>query len=208
MKLALVTELVEWVRPFFSTFGYAIVSAGTFFESAAFTGLVVPGDLILALGGVYAGQGDLALGGVIACGIVFGVLGESTGYLLGRRYGAGVLPRLPVLRRFEDKIDEAQRSIASNVGKAIVIGRFLTGAASLVPFVAGASGVWPARFFAYTIPTICVWATGITLVGLAIGNNIEAIDRILSRAGWIGLTVLVVVVGLWLWRHRGASRRA
>ena len=41
VKLALVSELVEWVRPFFATFGYSIVSAAVFFESAAFTGLVV-----------------------------------------------------------------------------------------------------------------------------------------------------------------------
>jgi membrane-associated protein len=202
MKLGLVTELIDWVRPFFASFGYVIVSVATFFESAALTGLVVPGDIILALGGVYAGQGDLAVGGVIACGAVFGLLGECTGYLLGRRYGNDLIRGLPVLRRFQSKIEEAERSIAANAGKAIVVGRFLTGAAGLVPFTAGASGVRPGRFLAFTIPTIIVWSTAITLVGLFVGNNVSRIDRILSSFGWIGLTVVALVVGLWLWRHR------
>jgi membrane protein DedA with SNARE-associated domain len=207
VRFAVITELIEWVRPFFATFGYAIVSGATFFESAALTGIVVPGDIILALGGVYAGRGDLAVGGVIGCGALFGLLGESTGYLLGRRYGDGVLRRAPLLRRFESKIDEAERSIESNAGKTIVVGRFVTGAAGLVPFAAGASGVGTAKFFAYTVPTICVWATAITLLGMLVGNNVEAIDRILSGVGWIGLAVVVTLVGLWLWRHRSTSHR-
>jgi membrane-associated protein len=205
MKLALVAELIDWVRPFFASFGYVIVSIAMFFESAALTGIVVPGDVILALGGIYAGQGDLAVAGVIACGAVFGLLGETTGYLLGRRYGDGLLRRAPLLGRFERKIDEAQRSIKDNAGKAIVIGRFVTGAAGLIPFAAGASGVRPRTFFAYSAPTILVWATAITLLGLFVGNHIETIDRILSSIGWIGLAIVTIVVGLWLWRHRDRS---
>jgi membrane protein DedA with SNARE-associated domain len=200
MKLALVTELVDWVRPFFTSFGYVIVSAAMFLESAALTGIVVPGDVILALGGVYAGQGDLAAAGVIACGAIFGLLGETAGYLLGRRYGDGVL-----LRRFERKIDQAERSIKDNAGKTIVIGRFVTGAAGLIPFVAGASDVRPRTFFAYTAPTILVWATAVTLVGFFVGNHVETIDRILSSVGWIGLAIVVTVVAVWLWRHRDPS---
>lgn len=203
MKLALVSELVEWVRPFFASFGYVIVSGAMFLESAALTGIVVPGDVILALGGVYAGQGDLAVAGVIGCGASFGLLGESIGYLLGRRYGDGILDRIPVLRRFKRKVDEAQRSIEENAGKTIVVGRFVTGAAGLIPFVAGASNVPPKTFFAYTVPTILVWATAVTLVGVLVGNHLETIDRILSSVGWIGLTVVAVIVGWWLWRHRG-----
>ena len=116
MKLALVTQLLDWLRPFFASFGYVIVSVAMFFESAAFTGILVPGDVILALGGVYAGRGELSLLGVIACGASFGILGTSTGYLLGRRYGDAVLRRAPILRRFEARVMEAQASIAANAG--------------------------------------------------------------------------------------------
>jgi membrane-associated protein len=202
MKLALVSELVDWVRPFFASFGYVIVSVAMFFESAALTGIVVPGDVILALGGVYAGQGDLAVAGVIACGAAFGLLGETVGYLLGRRFGDRLLRKAPLIGRFQNKLDQAERSIESNAGKTIVVGRFVTGAAGLIPFVAGASRVRPRTFFAYSIPTILVWSTAVTLLGLFVGNHVETIDRILSSIGGVGLAIVAIVLGLWFWRHR------
>jgi membrane-associated protein len=202
MKLALVTEFIDWVRPFFVTYGYVVVSAGTFLESAALIGLIVPGDIVLALAGVYAGRGDLAIAGVIACGVVFGVCGETAGYFLGRRYGDSLLRRAPIIRRFEHRLEEAQVSIRSNAGRTIAIGRFVTGAAGFIPFVAGTSGVPTRTFFAFTIPTIAVWATAVTLVGFFVGNNVETIDRILTSAGGFGLVVVVLVVGVWIWRHR------
>ena len=208
VKLALVTQLLEWLRPFFETFGYVIVSVAMFFESAAFTGIFVPGDVILAIGGVYAGQGELSLAGVIACGAFFGVLGTSVGYLLGRRYGDAFLRRAPILRRFEDRLTLAQRSIAANAGKTIVLGRFVTGAAVFVPFVAGSSGVRPRTFFLYAIPTMVVWVAGLSLVGYLVGDNVETIDRIISRIGLAGLGLAVLIVGFWIWRHRRASENA
>jgi membrane-associated protein len=207
VKLALVTQLLDWLRPFFASFGYVIVSVAMFFESAAFTGILVPGDVILALGGVYAGRGELSLLGVIGCGASFGVLGTSTGYLLGRRYGNSVLRRAPILRRFEERVMQAQASIAANAGKTIVLGRFITGAAVFVPFVAGASGVRPRTFFAYAVPTMFVWASGLALLGFFVGNNVGTIDRILSRIGLAGVALGVLVVGIYLWRHRHAARR-
>jgi membrane-associated protein len=207
MKLALVTQLLDWLRPFFESFGYVIVSVAMFFESAAFTGVVVPGDVILAIGGVYAGREDLSLLGVIACGASFGVLGTSTGYLLGRRYGDSVLRRAPILRRFEERVMQAQSSIAANPGKTIVLGRFITGAAVFVPFVAGASGIRARTFFAYAVPTMLAWVTGLALVGFFVGNNVETIDKILSRVGLAGLALGALLVGIYIWRQRRAARR-
>jgi membrane-associated protein len=208
MNLAIVTELIDWVRPLFTSAGYVIVAAATFLETAAFISVVVPGDVVIALGGVYAGRGDLTLPLVILVAVVFGNLGQTAGYLLGRRYGEGVLHRLPLVRRFEGRIDEARESIRSNAGKTIAIGRFVTGAAGFVPFMAGASSVPPRKFFSYAIPTVTVWATAITLVGFIVGNNVETIDKILRRIGLVGLALLVIVVGSWIWRHRRRSSTA
>jgi membrane-associated protein len=202
--LALVTQLLEWLRPFFETYGYVIVSVAMFFESAAFTGIFVPGDVILAIGGVYAGEGVLSLPIVIVCGAVFGVLGTSVGYLLGRRYGDGLLRRAPILRRFEGRITQAQGSVAANAGKTIVLGRFVTGAAVFVPFVAGSSGVRPLKFFAYAVPTMVLWATGLAVLGYVVGNNVETIDRIITRIGLGGLALAALLIGFWIWRHRRA----
>lgn len=205
--LALVTELVEWLRPFFATFGYVIIPVAMFLESAAFTGFVVPGDVILAVGGVYAAEGALALPGVIALGWLGSLLGETAGFLLGRRYGDTLLRHIPFADRFTDRIEDLKDSIEANAGKTIVVGRFVTGAGGFVPFVAGTSRVRPLKFFAYTIPTLLVWATAITLVGYFVGNHVETIDRILSTVGWVGLGLVALLIGFWIWRRRRSSER-
>jgi len=179
-----------------------------FLESAAFVGLLVPGDVILAVGGVYASNGTLSLPLVVACGIVFGVLGETTGYVIGKRYGEAALKRLPVLRRFERRLESARASIRRHGGKAIVIGRFATGVAGTVPFVAGASGVETKTFFLYAVPTIAVWAVVVVLVGYVVGNHVHTIDRILSTFGTAMLALAVAGLGAMWAVRRVRARRA
>ena len=203
--LALVTELLDWLQPFFSTVAYLIVPIATFLESAAFTGVVVPGDIILALGGVYSAQGDLALPIVIGLGWFGALLGASTGYVLGRRYGDVVLLRIPFVDRFTDRLEELKVSIARNAGKTIVVGRFVTGAGGFIPFVAGTSRVRPWTFFLYTVPTLLVWTTALVLLGFFLGDHVERIDAIRSGVGWAGLGILAVIVTVWLVRRRRRS---
>ena len=84
---AIVTEIVEWLRPAFTTVGYAIVPAAMFLESAAFLGVLIPGDVILAVAGVYAARGEMSVPIVVVLGIVGALAGEMAGFLMGRRYG-------------------------------------------------------------------------------------------------------------------------
>jgi membrane-associated protein len=207
--LALVQELIDWLRPAFASFGYVVVTVAMFLESAAFTGVVVPGDVILAMGGVYAGRGSLSLPVVIACGVPAALAGETVGYALGRRYGMRLLSALPVIGRFESRVDRVAGTIERRGGMAIVLGRFATGVAGLVPFVAGTSGVRWRTFLLFMIPTTSLWAVGVILLGFVVGNNVERIDDILSTIGWAGLAVVAAVgAGWWIVRRRRARANA
>jgi undecaprenyl-diphosphatase len=207
LQLALVVQLVDRLRPAFETFGYLIVSAGVFLESAILVGLIAPGDVILAIGGAYAANGTLSLPIVLACAIGFGWMGETTGYLIGRRYGDSLVHRAPLLRRFEDRVERARDALRRNGGKAIMIGRFATGLGSTLPFAAGVSKVEPKTFFLFTLPTVAVWASAIVMLGYLAGDNLERIDRILSAVGWGGVAVVALgLATLWLVRRRRERR--
>ena len=52
-----------------------------------------------------------------------------------------------------------------------------------------------------------LWATGLALLGYFVGNNVETIDRIISRIGLGGLALAVLLIGFWIWRHRRAPGR-
>jgi membrane protein DedA with SNARE-associated domain len=209
-SLALVQDLIDWLRPLFENVGYVVVTVAMFLESAAFTGVVVPGDIILAMGGVYASSGSLSLPFVIVCGVLAALAGQTVGYLLGRHYGRRLLAKLPFLRRFEDRLDRVAKTIERRGGTAIVLGRFATGVAGLVPFVAGTSGVRWRTFLLFAIPTTTAWAVAVVVLGYMVGNNVELIDRILSTVGWVGLAVIAsALVAWWAYRRwRGHARTA
>jgi undecaprenyl-diphosphatase len=200
---AIVTEVIDWLRPAFATVGYAIVPTAMFLESAAFLGVLIPGDVILATAGVYAAAGEMSVPIVIALGIAGALAGETAGYFVGRRYGRSAVDHLPFADRIGRKLDRANEAIHANAGKTIVAGRFATGVAGMVPFAAGMADVPARTFFLYSVPLVAGWATGVVLLGTLVGNNVELIDRILSSIGWVVLGVAVLVlVGRWAWRKR------
>jgi len=190
--VALVEEIVEWIGPAFAVAGYWIVGAGVFADRSAFLGLIIPGDVVLALGGVFAAQGDLDLGWVMVVGALAGISGESAGFWLGRRYGARVLKRIPVAGRLADRLDAAEDYFRRRGGTTVFIGRYVSVAGTFLPFVAGMSRMRYGRFVAFDIPSVTLWAVGVSLLGYYLNSQLDTIDKVLSRFGW-GLLALAVL---------------
>ena len=68
LALSIVERLVHWIEPAFTAAGYWIIAAGVLMERSIFVGLIIPGDVILALGGVFSSQHKMKLTAVIAVG--------------------------------------------------------------------------------------------------------------------------------------------
>jgi membrane protein DedA with SNARE-associated domain len=188
----IIERLVEWLGPAFAVAGYFIVFAGVFADRSAFLGLIVPGDVVLALGGVFAAKGDLYLPYVMAVGAAAGLMGESTGFWLGNRYGRRLLTHIPVLRRWGTDLSKAEDYFERNGGKTVFIGRYVSVAGTFLPFVAGMSNMRYRRFLLFDIPSVVIWAIGISLLGYFLEHQIGTIDKVLSRFGW-GLLALIVL---------------
>ena len=206
---SIVEELVEWVQPAFLTAGYAIIVAAVLMERSIFIGLLVPGDLILALGGVYAARGELDLAWVIVLGTVAAIIGESAGYWLGRRYGFGLIGRLPLVRRLRGNLENAQHYFRRHGGKTVAIGRYATAAGAFVPFSAGVAGMPYRRFLAFDVPAVVVWAAGISVFGYLFGRNLAFVDKTVSRFGYVMLGLLAgFVLGRLLWTRWRRGKRS
>lgn len=208
---ALVERLVHFVEPLFADAGYLIVAFGVFFERSVFIGLIIPGDVILALGGVYASQGKLTLPLVMAIGVTAAILGESAGYWLGRRFGRRLLRRLPILNRFDDRVEGAEEFFKRRGGWTVAVGRYATAAGAFIPFVAGMSRMPYGRFLLFDVPAVVIWAVGISAFGYEFGDHLAFIDKVLSRFGFIMLGLLVAFFAarfLWKrWKGRRADAR-
>src|SRR5215467_15110423 len=70
-------------------------------EASAFVGFVFPGEIAIILGGVAASRGTVPLWAVIAAAVSGAIIGDSLGYLIGRRWGTrlltGTIGRLSII---------------------------------------------------------------------------------------------------------------
>jgi membrane-associated protein len=192
--VGIIEEIVEWAGPVFAAAGYYIVFGAVALERSVFIGLFVPGDVILALGGIYAARGDLDIAWVIVLGAAAALIGESVGFWLGRRYGLSVIRRLPLVNRLEDRLESAREFFNRHGGKTVFIGRYATAAGAFIPFTAGVADMSYPRFLAFDFPAVVIWATGIALIGYFFQAQLDLVDRILSRFGWIMLGLLAAFI--------------
>ena len=152
LGFSIAEKIVRWMQPAFASAGYAIVAAGVLAERSMFVGLIVPGDVILALGGVYASTGKLELWLVIVIGAVAATIGESAGYWIGRRFGRPFVAKIPLIRRLEGRLVESEEFFKRHGGKTVAIGRYATAAGAFVPFSAGMGKMPYRRFLLFDVP--------------------------------------------------------
>src|SRR3989440_8644736 len=131
-------------------------------ETSAFVGFVFPGEITVILGGVAASQGLVPLWAVIVAAVSGAIIGDSVGYLIGRRWGThllyGTLGRLPIIRGQLDKhLGSAEAYVRRRKGRAVFFGRFTAALRVLVPGLAGMSeGHYP-TVLAYNVAGSVLW---------------------------------------------------
>jgi membrane-associated protein len=192
----MIRSIIEWLGPLYSSwFGYLVLAALIFLDRAAFIGVVLSGEVFLAIGGVFAGRGQLSLALVIAIGACAGVLGEVTSYWLGRRYGVRITRHLPFANRFNKHLKQARDYFRRNGGKTVFVGRYVSVVGTFLPFVAGMSNMSFGRFLAFDVVAVTLWASAVTTLGYTLNSQIDLVDKILSQFGWALLAAVVLLVG-------------
>ena len=211
LAFSLVEKIVDLVEPVFLSVGYLVIAAAVLMERSIFIGLIVPGDVILALGGVYASRGEMNVVGVAAVGTLAAIVGESLGYWLGRRYGAGMIRRAPFVGGWlSGRLEASQEYFKERGGWTVALGRYATAAGAFIPFSAGVGRMPYRRFLLFDIPAIVIWASAISTFGYVFGQNLPFVDRVLSRFGYVVLGLFLgYLVGRALfkrWRARRGSK--
>lgn len=206
----MVDRIIEFLRPYLSApWGYAIVGAATFLENSVGAGIIVPGETVVIIGGFYARLGSLSLPVVAAAACAGAILGDNTGYLLGRRFGRGLLERHGRwLFVTPDRLERADRYFRSHGGKTVFLGRFIPVVRSLGFFLAGVTKMPWRRFLLYDLVGSILWGVGHSILGYLLGASYERWKGYLTPGG---IGVLVVLVGLILlarWRRQRRERLA
>jgi membrane protein DedA with SNARE-associated domain len=185
----LVSHLLQSISP---EVVYLIVGLMIMVESL---GIPVPGEIALVTAAVLATQhkAGLSPGWIAACSSAGAIIGDSIGFLIGRRFGKPLFGRLG--RRFPRHFGPGHVALAERVFTrygvwAVFFGRFIALLRILAGPLAGALRMPYFRFLAANVCGGIVWAAGITYLIWFLGL---AAEKWMSRLSWLGLVVAVLV---------------
>ncbi|MBI4473645.1 MAG: VTT domain-containing protein [Acidobacteria bacterium] len=194
-RLLDVQAIIEWG-------GVLGITAIVFVETGLFFGFFLPGDSLLVTAGIIAGAGVLDIRLLILFATAAAIIGDQTGYVIGRRAGDALAVRYV---KFRKHIERAHDFYEKYGAKTIVIARFVPIVRTFVPAVAGAARMKYRTFVTYNILGGIFWVFSTTLLGYSLGRVIPDIDRYLHL-------VIAIVVFLSLlpgiyewWKHKKAS---
>lgn len=180
-----------------TTWGVAVVFASAYLSCLA---VPIPTSMVMLAGGAFVTTGDLALVSVFGAAWIGAVLGDQTGYLLGRFGGAplvGRIARAPARRKV---LDQARRLVDKRGTLGVFLSTWLF--APLGPwvnFIAGTAEFSWARFTVADVLGETIWVTIYTGLGISFASQIDAVAEIMGNVvGLLGALGAVVGLGVWI----------
>lgn len=174
-------------------------------ETAIALDLLVPGEVGMVLVGASAASAGAPLPAVVAAAALGAALGDTTSYLIGRRWGRGIVERFRFTQRhLGPLLDAASGHFDRHGGRSVFLGRFVGALRAVVPLVAGAAKLPVRTFAAWNVAASICWASLVVGLGGLVGRS--AAD-VIDRAETFITIVVVAALVTWLWwRHRRASK--
>ena len=163
-----------------------------FVESGLLVGFFLPGDSLLLTAGLLASQGYFGIGYLLIGSTIGAILGDSTGYYLGRRFGRQIFNRKESVLFHRDNLVRAERFYTTYGPLTIVLARFVPFVRSFAPILAGIGQMPYRKFLGYNIFGGLLWVLSLGLLGFYLGSTVPNIDRIILPI--IGVIVVVSIL--------------
>jgi membrane-associated protein len=170
--------------------GYALLAGIVFAESGLLVGLFLPGDSLLFTVGVVAGAGELNIVQICAVLMLFSILGDQSGYLLGRRTGPRIFVRPDSLLFKHEYVTRTSAFYEKHGGKTLIYAKFVPIVRTFAPFMAGVGRMRYARFVSFNVVGGLGWVLSMTLAGYYLGSI--PIIRVHFEKVVIGIVILSV----------------
>lgn len=187
------------------TIGYIGIFAIIFAETGLLVGFFLPGDSLLFTAGFLASQDILNIWILVPVCVIAAILGDATGYAIGKRYGRGLFTK-PESRLFKPKnLMLAEQFFERHGGRAIILARFIPFARTFVPVIAGISYMPYRSFASYNVVGGILWGAGVTLLGYFLGHAIPSVDKYLLPAIALILFISILPSAYHIWKENGAQ---
>jgi len=171
-------HLLELIQNF-SIFGYLIIFGLTFFESFAFIGLIIPGSVVVIVGGFLVSQGTLDLEDLFFFATLGAILGDSLSFYMGKK---GLITFKEGNKIFKPSLLHKGESFFKMYGdKSVFVGRFIGWVRPIVPFIAGIFNLDRKTFLLWNISSALIWAASHIALGYFFGQAFQSLFTWSSR---------------------------
>lgn len=202
MAAAILNHLTHWPPALIYVLAAVVVGS----ETATVLGLVAPGEITLLIVGFLCYVGTLHLAIALPVMVAGALVGDSLGYLAGRRLGPRLRHTRLGQRVGEERWAKADGLLLKHGGRAVFLARFIAFARTLVPRLAGISGLRYREFLPWNAVGVTCVAGGTVLVGYAAGRSYESVTAIFGQASsavflFVLLVIAIVLIGRYLGRY-------
>jgi len=176
-------------------------------EASTMVGVLVPGETAVLLGGVFARQSGFPLATVMIAAVLGAVVGDTVGYQVGARLGPKVGARIGGRRA--EQLQRAREFVRRRGAPAILLGRWMPVLRTLVPVIAGGSGLPYRRFALYNVTGGAVWGVAVAGLGYLAAAAYGRATAVLGLAGAaVVVAFALAALGVVLARRRRRATTA
>jgi len=188
--------------------GYSALSGVVFAETGLLLGFFLPGDSLLFTVGVVAGAGQLNIALISAALVAAAMIGDSTGFFLGRHTGPRIFTRKDSLFFKQEYVTRTKHFYQRYGGKTIIFARFVPVIRTFAPFMAGVSQMSYRRFLSFSVFGSTGWVLLMTMLGYRLGN-VPFVRKHFDVAVLLIIFISLVPTFHEAWKHwRGQTTRA
>ncbi len=166
---------MEALLHFITQFGPFAVLAVIYAESGLLIGFFFPGDSLLFTSGFLVQQGyfDINIHTFALLLWIAAVLGESTGYIFGRKVGRRLFERENTRLFKKERLLAAENFYKKYGALTIVLAVFVPIVRTFAPIVAGVSKMPYRLFIPFNLLGTFVWTFGFTYLGFYAGDALQ-----------------------------------
>lgn len=197
-------QALELVRHWIEQYGVLTIALFVFLETFAFTGLFIPGFIVLIAAGYFAAEGLIPAWQVVACACCAGWIGNETSYWIGRLWGS------LLLKRFGGIVPRIRAALLKESRSLLLYYHYSNFLRATVPMLCGSMRLSRRRWYLFNTIGQLVW------LGLLYGIGYFTYHTVEGNASWwqrglnfLGVAALVAV-GFRIWivvRRSGLANR-
>jgi len=193
---------VEGISEIIRFGGLMLLILIVFSETGLLVGFFLPGDSLLVTAGFLAATTDvLDIWSVLTTLSVAAIIGDSTGYYIGKKAGAALYNR-PQSRLFHRERLLATKAFYDKYGgMTIILARFMPFARTFAPVVAGIAEMDYRKFVTFNIMGGIGWVVSMSLLGYFFGQ-IPVVKQHIEKAIILIILLSVTPVVLHAWKSR------